>query len=340
MKLSGRDAARMLAAPDTARPGYLIYGNDAGRVDARRGDFVAALLGPGAAEEMRLARMSAAELRADPAAVQDAMRARGFFPGPRAVLVEGAGDGLSAVLGDALAAWQAGDATLVVTAGALAARSSLRKLFEAHASACALPVYDDPPGRDEIAAELARAGAGAVAPDALDALVAMGRGADPGEVRGTIEKLALLGLDADAPLTAEDVARVAPATPETGLDEVIDCAAEAREGALPGLLARLSAQGVNATTLCIAATRHFRRLHALASDRRGPEAAAAGLRPGVFGPRRDRLVRQARSLGQARLEEALALLLDTDLELRSGRPVPGMALTERALVRIAMMRRR
>ena len=38
-------------------------------------------------------------------------------------------------------------------------------------------------------------------------------------------------------------------------------------------------------------------------------------------------------------EQAVAVLLETDLTLRSASKAPGMALMERALIRLAMMKR-
>jgi len=91
--------------------------------------------------------------------------------------------------------------------------------------------------------------------------------------------------------------------------------------------------------LCIAAIRHFRALYTVASDPGGPAKGVARLRPPVFGPRRDSMQRQAQAWGAARLEAAVTVLTDTDLALRSaGRTAPAMALVERALIRLAMMR--
>ena len=80
---------------------------------------------------------------------------------------------------------------------------------------------------------------------------------------------------------------------------------------------RLDGQGVAAVTLCMAATRHFRTLHAAAADPGGPAAGLSRMRPPVFGPRRDAMLRQAQALGLRRIEEALGLLIETDLTLRS-----------------------
>ena len=81
----------------------------------------------------------------------------------------------------------------------------------------------------------------------------------------------------------------------------------------------------------------------LLAGHRNQQGAAAGiarLRPPLFGARRDRMLRQAQGLGLHRLESALAILMDTDLALRSTAKAPAMALTERALIRIATLARR
>ena len=69
-----------------------------------------------------------------------------------------------------------------------------------------------------------------------------------------------------------------------------------------------------------------------------PRRAAARARPPVFGPRRDRMVRQAQGWGAFRLEAALGMLTDTDLQLRSaGQHAPALALVERCFIRLAML---
>jgi DNA polymerase-3 subunit delta len=54
---------------------------------------------------------------------------------------------------------------------------------------------------------------------------------------------------------------------------------------------------------------------------------------------KDAMGRQAGQWGVRMLEQAVAILLETDLTLRSTSKAPGMALMERALIRIAMTRR-
>ena len=72
------------------------------RVALKRQELIANIVGPEGEAEMRLTRMPGADLRSDPAQLLDAVKAVGFFPGPRAVLVEEAADAATKALGPAL----------------------------------------------------------------------------------------------------------------------------------------------------------------------------------------------------------------------------------------------
>ncbi|MEX0286240.1 MAG: DNA polymerase III subunit delta [Paracoccaceae bacterium] len=338
MKLSPRDAPGYFAKPDPDRAGLLIFGQDAMRVALRRQQVLAALLGDGAEEEMRLTRMAGGEVRSDPTMALDAMKAVGFFPGPRAVFVEEATDAAAPGILSALSEWAPGDASLVVTAGALKASSKLRKGFEAHKNAYAAAIYDDPPSRAEIEAKLREAGLSHVSRDAESLLTAYASQLSPGDFAQLIDKTGLYKRGDDTPLSTDDIEACAPQSVEAELDDILNIVAEARSGEIGPTLRRLQAQGTNAVSLCIGATRHFRTLYAAASDPGGAAAGVGKLRPPVFGPRRDRIARQAGSWGPVKLEAALTLLTDTDLMLRSaGQSAPAMAVMERALIRLAMM---
>ena len=339
MKLTPRDAPRFFAKPTQGLTGVLIYGTDAMRVALKRQELIANLVGPQGEEEMRLTRIPASDLRKDPALLGDAIKAQGFFPGPRVAFVEDATDALGKVITPALDDWAEGDATVVVTAGSLTPRSSLRKFFEGHKNAYAVGIYDDPPTQAEIEAELRKAGIGEVNPEAMTDLRGLATALDPGDFRQTIEKIALYKLNDSTPLTPADVLACTPTSTEAEMDDALHAAAEGKPAALGPLLARLEAQGAQPVGLCIAATRHFRTLHLAASD---PEGAAKGIsraRPPVHFKVRDRMIRQAQAWGVRRLEKALELLIDTDLQLRSASKAPQAALVERALIRLAHMPR-
>lgn len=337
MKLSPRDAPGFLARPDPRVPGVLIYGSDAMRVAEKRQAVIRNHTGPGGEAEMRLARFPATDLRKDPAAAVDAAKAQGFFPGPRAVLIEEAADGATEALKAALADWAEGDALIVVTAGQLNAASKLRKLFEGDRRALCLAVYDNPPDRAEIEAMLKDAGLAMAPPDALRDLVALAQVLEPGDFRQTLTKIALYKHGDPAPLTPAEIAALAPQGSEAAVDDMLDAVAEGRPADIAPLMARLTAQGVTPVTLCIGAMRHFRLLHTLVSDPRGPAQAIGTLRPPVFGPRRDKLLRQAQRWRGDRVELALTEIVEADMTLRSASRAPLAALTERTMLRLATM---
>ncbi|WP_341367994.1 DNA polymerase III subunit delta [Yoonia sp. BS5-3] len=340
MKLTGTAANSYFRKPDPSHMGLLIFGADPMRVAAKRQEAIAALVGPQGEEEMRLTRINAADLRKDPALLDDAIKAQGFFPGHRVAFVEDATDGLAKTLTPTLSDWQAGDAQVVVTAGQLTAKSALRKLFEGHPNAVAIGIYDDPPSIADIEQALARAGLPQPDRDVMDALLSLASSLEPGDFRQTLEKVGLYMQGETAPLTIADVMANAPQSAEVDVDDVLDVVTFGQAEQLGPVLRNLYAQGVIPVTLCIGAMRHFRRLHVVASDPGGVGAGIGKLRPPVFGPRRNKIERQAGQWGRDRLERALTALTDVDLQLRSASTAPQSALMERTLIRLAMMTRR
>ena len=338
MKLVGDKANKYFTNPDNSHTAILIYGADTMRVALRRQELLNALIGDSAEEEMRLTRISGSELRSDPALLLDELKANGFFPGPRAVFVEGAMDTNSAVIDAAMQDWQKGDAILVLTANQLNVRSKLRKMIENNSNSVAIGIYNDPPNEKEIISIAAKYNLNNFESDAKKDLIALGRSLDPGDFQQTCEKLSLYKYKDDSVITSTDINLCAPVTIDAALDEAIHIIADARSAEVGPILSKLFGQGINPTTLCIAVTRHFRNLHTAASHPSGPDVALSRAKPPVFGLRKERMVRQVRLWGGMRLEKALGVLTNTDLSLRSSSKAPAHAMLERAFIRISMMR--
>lgn len=337
MILKGIEASRYFAKPDPSKAGLLIAGADAMRVALRRQEVILALIGADGESEMRLTRIPAADLRKDKALLLDAIKAVGFFPGPRVAFVEDATDAMAPLFSECLKEWKPGDAQIVVTAGALTGKSSLKSLFDKAPNVFSAVLYDDPPTREEIEDTLKKAGLVGMGADAMNDLHLLARALDPGDFRQTVEKIALYKIGDPSPLTSAEVAAMAPATIETELDELLHAVAEKRGRDIGTLMRRLEGQGVLPVTICIQALRHFRALHTAVTDPGGVQNGLQKAR--VFGPRRDRMQRQASDWGVHGLETALSVLLDTDMTLRSASKAPGLALVERALIRLSMTKR-
>lgn len=336
MKLAGPRAAAFCARPDGRRTGALLFGPDATMVALRRRELVRALTG---GDDLRLTRLEGAQAQRDPAAIDAALRARGFFAeGRPVVLIEGAGDALARPLGEILAGLGSEDGFLVVTAGNLGKGSGLRRLFEGADSLVALGFYAGPLAPGELDGLLAGASLeGALSPEARAELAAAAEAMDRGALMQLIAMLGTYALDHDGPVEAAELAGLLPEAAESQLDRLVGAVAEGRADAVGPLMTRLTAAGVGPVAMLIAAGRHFRLLLGLVTAPEGAGAALGRLRPPVFGPRREALAAQARRWDTGRLEAALRLIFQTDRTLRSAGERPDRALVERCLIRLAML---
>ncbi|MEM7500310.1 MAG: DNA polymerase III subunit delta [Pseudomonadota bacterium] len=334
MKIQGRAAERYCAAPDGTHGGLLLHGPDASLIAERRQVLVATLT---EGDPMRVTRLDPAEARKDPAMLYDALRSRGFFAERPVVLIEGAGDALTEAAGPALDDLSGEDGILVLAAGLLPARSSLRKLFEGARHLAALGLYPEAPDIETLRRDLSEAGLSAgMSTEAAGLLEAYAAEADRGSLTRTLERIALYGLEAREPLGADAVAALLPASAEAETERLIGAVAAGRAGETTARLRRLFSGGMTPVTVLIQTSQHFRQLFS-ASVAGDPGAALDRLRPRPFGPRRDAMLDALRRWDSARLETALRLLHETDRLLRSGGQRPGQALLERCLIRLVIM---
>jgi len=141
VKIAAARIEAFLRQPDPAVRAVLVYGPDQGlvreRVERLMRGVVADLSDP-----FRVAELRAAQLKESPAALADEAAAIAMGGGRRVVVLREAADGQSASLASFLANPR-GDSLVVVEAGELGPRSSLRKLVEGADNAAALACYGD-----------------------------------------------------------------------------------------------------------------------------------------------------------------------------------------------------
>jgi DNA polymerase-3 subunit delta len=326
----GRDAAAgFCRAPDLALAGALLYGADEGLVAMGRRELAAAVLGTGA-DPLRLSRLEGPAVRRDPASLDAALRARGFFAGRAVVVVEGATEALATALGDVLAGAVPEDAFLIVTAGPLGGRSELRRLFEGARHLVALEIADETPTPAETVARLEELGLRAgLEEDAQKLLASLAQTLDRICFERLLENVAVYSLGSEAPLRAEEIRVLSPAGLEAELDAFVDAVAGGRPEEVGPTLRRVVAAGASAVTLLLGLQRHFRGMLMAAGG-------GAGRSP-VWGARRDMAKAQSRGWRAQRLELAARMLYETDARVRSAERTPALALVERCALRLAMM---
>jgi DNA polymerase-3 subunit delta len=338
MKLTSREVTSFFKSPPKGATGVLIYGNDPMRVSDKRQQLITSLLGPKADEEMRLARISRENLKKEPEQAIDLCKARGFFPGARALLIEEANETVTDTIIKAIDAWKEGDATVVVTAGSLKPSSGLRKFFEQKKNTFSVPIYDNPITKFDVERILAETGLKNVTQESLNQLVTIASELQPGDFQQSVAKLALYKLNDETPVKYQDIINCTPTSNEADIDEILNVVLAGNEFKVSEIMGRLKSQGILPVTLIISATRHFKALFSIISNPGGLSAGATALRPPLYGPRKDALIKQAQKWGTTKIKIALKILTDTDLQLRSSnQQAPQIALAERVFIRIAML---
>ncbi|MEM1163898.1 MAG: DNA polymerase III subunit delta [Pseudomonadota bacterium] len=339
MSLKGRQQPEFCTTPDPEAIGALIAGADAGRVASLRETLTNAVLG-GSADPLSITSLAVADARKDPASIDEAVRARGFFAGRQVVVIDGGTDGLSKPLMAVLQDVTVEDAFLIVTAGQLPARSTLRKAFEGHPGLAYIPVYEQAMDPSDIESSLKAMGLdNGVTPDAIHLLMSAQTGMDYGSFQQLLRTIALFGLRKSTPLEAADIRNVIPAQAEADIDTFVEAVADGAATEIGPRLQKLKAGSASPVSILIGMSRHFRLLLRINTSAGGPEAGLSGIRPPLWGPRRDRISSQARRWSQDRLEQANQLLFETDARLRSVANAPEFAVLERTALRLALMGR-
>ena len=341
MKLNPRELSKLVEKPDPTLAAVLFYGSDTMRVALKRQEYLENLLGPNAEQEMRLTRFIGDDILKDRTAVFDAVKSVGFFPGQRAVLIENTSDKTSKIIIECIEAWNKTDAHIVVTSGLLRPTSQLRKAFETFQNTIAAPIYDNPLTEMEIKTELTRAGIQINDPAIMDALYNLSKELEPGDFRNTLEKIYLYKLSDKSPLTAKDISMCSPISAEANLEEIIHAVSGGNIKKINHILNRLEAQGVQPVTLCLSFQRHFKLLLNLKNHAGTPLEAISSYKPPIFGPKRNAIITQLKLWNEETLKRALSFFVELDLDLRSANSrYPSLAITERVLIRVAMIARR
>ncbi len=345
MKLAARQIAGFLAKPDPAVRAVLIYGPDAG-LTRERARLLARTVVPDAADPFRISEIAAPALASDPGLLADEAAALSFTGGRRLVMLRDAGDRLSRIFADFLKS-PVGEAFILVEAGDLDRRSSLRKLFETAPNAAALPCYgDDEASLGLLINEVVGAAGLRIEPAARQAL-AQNLGGDRGVSRQELEKLVTyMGGPAAGVATAARTVTLADALAVVGdssalaLDDVVDGAFCGDAGAVERALAKSLLAGETPVAVLRAANRHGQRLHlVLGRIEAGTPAATVlrELRPPLHFRRENAFRAQLRRWSRPALEAALGQLWKTEIACKST-GAPDVALCRAALLRLALAR--
>lgn len=340
MKLKPRDIDRTLQSPPAAITVFLIFGPDGGLV-RERGEQLARALVPDIDDPFAVSRLSEEDLKADPAALADAMSALSMLGGARLVRLRLSGDSAPAAawLKDFEAGHAPAEARLVIEAGDLKKGSKLRKLAEEGDRSAAIACYAESGGDIlQLADTLLGEEALSLAPEARASFAPLIEG-NRQLARTEIEKLILFKGTAEqrggepGTVTREDIADICAAAGEGALDQVVDPALLGDPVSADRGYARAVGSGLSPVGVLRALQRKIDQIDVAASS--GGDTVAL-MRAGVprFGPPADIFRQQSRLWTGRRLEHARKLAFDAERAVkRSGAPVE--AIVGELLMRIA-----
>ena len=346
MKITAARLSKFLGQPDPRIGCVLVFGPDRGLVAECAETLMRATVDD-PDDPFSVTPLDGATIKADPPRLADEAAAMSFSGGRRVVRIADATDALTAAFKNYLAILSAGEgntanALVIAEGGELAARSSLRRLFEAEkTAAAAIACYGDE-GRgleDFIARTLADHGVSA-SPDAL-ALLAQSLGADRLVTRSELEKLVLFK-GGSGEIGFDDVRASIGDSAAITLDAVIHAAAGGDHAALQASLDRALVEGTAPITVLRAVAGHFRRLHLAIGRMAGgdtPERAMASLKPPVIFKFQGAFRTQLRTWPEDRLSAAMSMLSEAELDCKTT-GMPAEAVCKRVLMRIAQAARR
>jgi DNA polymerase-3 subunit delta len=319
--------ASFLKSPNPACRAVLVYGPDAGLV-TERASALAEIFAQRSKGPTEIVRLDDRDLGEDPARLEVELRTASMFAAQSVVRIT-AGPRLDVPSLKALLATEF-DNPLIVEAGNLRPDSGLRKLFETHKTAAALPCYgSDSALADLIDAELAEAGL-SIDRETRDYLMTR-LGADQALSRSEVAKLALYA-HGEGRVSHEAIEAIVGDAAETALENFVYAASGGDAKAALSELQRLSAAGTDRSSALSALGRHFIQLHRVATGMAGGQTAGEALRSLRPPPRPKTIfLAHCRKWGAGRLARTLPLIQEAVRRTRRSPELEG-AFAERLVL--------
>lgn len=340
VKIAPARAEAFARKPDATIRAVLVYGPDAGLVRERAETLVKSVAGS-LDDPFRTREVTLGDLKDDPALLRDEANALSLIGGRRAVRLRNATDSLAASLEELLADTTAVGALVVIEAGNLAPRSSLRALFEENRAAAAMACYlDDESVLTDVIEQGLRQRGLSVAPDALEFLASQ-LGGDRMITRSELEKLALYAADRKT-VTLEDAEACVGDSSERGIDDLAAALTAGDQALLDRTYARVLHEGANPIQILRLIQRHFERLHYVAGKTASGgnmDVAMKTLRPPVFFKAEPSFKAALRQWPTEHIGRAMELLLKAEMDCKTT-GMPSELICGRVLMQIASAARR
>lgn len=317
MKVTARQVNILLEKPEPKLRAALMYGPDQGLV-RERADRMSRAIVEDLTDPFRVSDLSAANIKDNPARLLDEAAALSMTSGARIVRVRDANE-KQVPLFTALFETKQPLSLVIAEAGDLRPRSPLRILFEECDHAVAIGCYlDDASGIDNLIQDICQTHNLTITPDARRYLV-NNLGSDRLVSRSELDKLVLY-LGQSRQITESDVSAVVGDNGEATMNGFALAVAEGDHRQVTRALARLALEGVTSVQALRGALHHLYRLHLIAirvASGENVARAVSSLRPPVHFTTRIAVQRQALAWSDIKLQRAMSILLDAEIDCKS-----------------------
>lgn len=333
MKIAPRQIDGFISHPDDAVVAVLIFGPDQGLV-RERAELLIKNVVDDISDPFLITSLTGSALRQDATALTDNAAALSFSQGRRVIRIRDVTD-THAKIFTAFLDDPKGDSLIVIEAGELTARSSLRKAFDKADNAATIACYtDDDRKLHHVINETLGSYGINVSREAMDYLLGQ-LGSDRMVTRNELEKLALY-MDEGATVSLDDAQACVGDSAAASMDAIIYAAGSGNQAGLDTALRRVLAEGAQPIQILRATARHLQRLQICAShikDGQSPDQAMKALRPPVIFLFADQFRYQLSIWPVTRLADAIDVLLEAELQCKTT-GMPAEIICTRALMRI------
>lgn len=317
MKLGWKDIDPFVKNPNPKARAVLIYGPDAGLM-RERSDSIGKSVCKDLNDPFNVSTFSAETLLDDKARLADEALAMSMMGGARLIRIEGASDKITTIMKDYLAS-PSQENLVLVEAGELGTKSSLRALFEKSDNAAALPCYlDDDRAVASLAKQILGDAGYKIQPDALNWL-SMNIAGDRMRVRNEIDKLiTYMGHD-EKTIQTQDVLAICGEAGAQSFDDLIYAIGGGKTEVALFTYNKLLAEGVFVITILRTLQNHFRRLHytkCLIGEGMDTSSAMKKLQPPIFFKNEAGFKSQLSKWSDKRLLLILERLADVEAQMK------------------------
>lgn len=333
MKLQFRDVEPFVKKPNPKAVVILVYGPDEGLIRERITLLTKTVVAD-TSDPFNVAEFSASVLDENPARLMDEAQSISMLGGRRVVCVRNAGDSISKLVESLLSVLTPEGNLVLIEAGNLPPRSSLRSLCETAPNAAAVPCYvDDERDLSKVIAEGLRSAGYTISSEALTFMAANIVG-DRGITRSEIDKLITYMGPTGKNISLEDVVACVGHSAALPIDDLIRHIGTGQFADADRTLQNLINEDVQPVTIARALQNHFWKVHitrARVDGGSNTESALAKLKPPLFFKQKPAFQAQVASLNQAQIEQALNIVISAEARCKQTGAEPKLILSRTVL---------